>query len=246
VQEDKPVTSSHDRDAVKPRKTLGGVIGFTLLYLFVASWFVWGPFGLISYVDGLFNSLAVFFLVPVLLVLIPLAVICLVVLVMRMALHWREFPDGEKRRRLIGAAVPFAFLLSFGMGCVGLQPTPAEMFVRGFAGYAERRMDVTAVQNWLSTLDPNTCVNEGGYAQERRLMPSEQPPHIAYLGPKWATLRPDGSGRLRVRLLWGGGFIGHWGIVIGPPDMPTPPSDPSTSREERLPLAPGAYVWSGD
>jgi hypothetical protein len=217
-----------------------------LLYLFVASWFVWGPFGLVFYVNGLFNSIAAFLLIPVLFVLIPAAGICLFVLVMRMALHWCEFSDGEKRRRIIWAAVPFAFVLSSGMWFAGLQPAPGEMFVRGFAGYAERRADVPAIQDWRHTLDPNFCVNEGGYAQERRLMPSEQPPAIASLEPKWAGVRPDGRGRLMVRLLWGGGLIGHWGIVIGPPDMPTPPSDPYASREDRSPLAPGVYVWSGD
>jgi hypothetical protein len=246
MQEAKLVTFSCDRDARKPRKTVGGIIGFTSLYFFVASWFVWGPFGLIFYVDGLFNSLAVFLLVPVLFLLIPAAGICLFVLVMRMALHWRELSGGEKRRRVIWAAVPFAFVFSSGMWFAGLEPAPSEMFVRGFAMRMERRTDVAAIQNWLNTLDPNFCVNESGYAQERRLMPSEQPPPIASLESKWATVRPDGSGRLMVRLLWGGGLIGHWGIVIGPPDMPTPPSGPSASCEDRFPLAPGVYVWSGD
>ena len=47
-----------------------------------------------------------------------------------------------------------------------------------------------------------------------------------------------------VRVFLGGsGMIGHWGITVGLPDMPVPPSDESDFGESRFALAPGAYVW---
>jgi hypothetical protein len=240
------VISSCDVDAVKPRKTLGDIVGFILLYFFVASWFVWGPFGLIFYVNGLFNSLAAFLLVPVLLLLIPAAALCLLVLTLRAALHWQELADGEKRWRVLRAGVPLAFLLSFGMGCAGLQPGGLEMFMRGFFGYAERRTDIAAIQNWLSTLDPDFCGKESGYAQARTLTAPEQPRAIASLGPKWASVQPDGNGRLMVHLTWGGGLIGHWGVAVGRADVPMPPPRFSECGRNWGTLAPGAYVWSSD
>ena len=75
---------------------------------------------------------------------------------------------------------------------------------------------------------------------------SEWPPCIAELAPRFVMVTPDNGGHLRVRLLWGSGFIGSWGIVVGRADMPMPPSDASGSREQRYPLAPGAYVWSSE
>lgn len=51
------------------------------------------------------------------------------------------------------------------------------------------------------------------------------------------------------------GPFGHWGVEIGPEDMPIPPTQPMRKvrspngdvyyedGEYRLPLTPGAYVW---
>ncbi|MBP7052313.1 MAG: hypothetical protein KBE65_14970, partial [Phycisphaerae bacterium] len=70
------------------------------------------------------------------------------------------------------------------------------------------------------------------------------PPSIARLQWRDSSLRRDDLGRPVIRIfLGGGGFIGHWGVVIGHKDMPTPPSDFSDNGEIRCPLAPGAYVW---
>ena len=69
----------------------------------------------------------------------------------------------------------------------------------------------------------------------------------------------DDAGRANVRMMWGGGFIGHWGLVVGHRDMEIPETELPGRRvnaqgarrselamygECRLPLAPGAYVWS--
>jgi hypothetical protein len=240
------VTFSYDMDAMKPQKTLRCMVGLTLLSAFVASWFVWGPFGLIFYVAGLFNSVWVFVLGPFLLLLIPAAALFGFVQMMRTALHWQELACREKWCRVTVAAVLSAFVLSFGLGFAGLVPVPFDAFARGFGRCVERRADVAAIQNWLSTLDPNICRNEGGYAQDHRLATSEQPPCLASLGAEWATLEADDKGHLKVRLLWGGGMIGHWGIVVGRPDMPIAPPDASDGGESQMPLAPGAYIWFRD
>ncbi|MGE5294584.1 MAG: hypothetical protein ACM3VT_07135 [Solirubrobacterales bacterium] len=104
-------------------------------------------------------------------------------------------------------------------------------------------MDVDAIRSWLVTQDPNDYRDSEGIWIERQLMEPEQPAVIACLHPRWAQPMFDEKGRLAVRLLWGGGMIGHWGAVIGPADMAMPPSD---RGEQRLALRPGVYVWSGD
>ncbi len=241
-------------DAMKAPRTLGCIIGIILLSALVASWFIWGPFGLIFYVDGLFNSLAVFLLVPVLFLLVPAAaMICLFVLTLRAALHGQELADGEKRRRVIWAVVLLAFVLSFALGTAGLQPSPFEMFGRGFARYAERRTDVAAIQNWLSTLDPNDCQDQPldvkvapGVNPAQAPKSIATPSVIAQVKPRGTRLMRDEAGRPMVRLYWGGGFIGHWGITVGCADMPIPPPRFSESGRNWVTLAPGAYVWSSD
>lgn len=219
------------------------VLPMTLLMALVVSWFVWGPFGAIFYAGGLFNSLLVFVLSPFLFLLIPAAVICLPVLAMRTISRWSVLGVSGKGWRVLAVIVCLAFPGSFVLGFAALMPSPFDMFVRGFARYVELRVDVAAIQGWLGTLDPNDYKDSEGGWIEGRLADSEPPQVIANLHPKRTQPMFDQRGRLAVRLLWGGGMIGHWGIVVGPADMPMSASD---SRLLYYPLAPGAYIWSGD
>jgi len=213
------------------------------LMALVVSWLVWGPLGIISYMGGLFNCMGVFMLL--FLMMLPALVFAAAfpVLFVSAAVTWQ-------RRTLAGRAwITFwvvltgGFVMPYILGIVGLTPSPFDMYVRGLARYAGLRVDVGAIQGWLGTLDPNDYRDSEGVWIEGRLADSEQPQAIANLHPKWAQPMFDRRGRLAVRLLWGDGMIGHWGIVVGPTDMPM-----STSDSDSLcnPLAPGAYIWSGD
>jgi hypothetical protein len=229
------------------RGTLWRVLQTMLLCVLAIPWFLWGPFGVIFYVDGLFNSLLVFMLSPVLFLLLPLgAVVCLPILVMRTVLRGSGLEAHRRRSFGIAAIMVFAFVCSYGLSFAGLSPAPFDMFARGFSTYVERRTDVEAIQSWLGTLDPNDYFLSGNGRAEKSFVESEQPLCIARLAPKLTRVQPDDDGRLTVSLLWGGGLIGHWGIVVGPESMPMPPSDPSGSGLHQYPLAPGAYIWSSD
>ncbi len=236
----------HIAEVLCPRRMLGYILGMTALSALVASWFVWGPFGIIFYVDGLFNSTWAFVFAPLLFLLIPAAAVLLPVRAVWTAWHWRSLTHIERWYGIVSVAVLFAFVLSSGLGFTGMQPSVSDMFARGFARHVQSKTDIVAIQDWLNALDPNICRNEGGYMQDRRLGASEQPACVAHLKPKWATIWPEDGGRLMLRLGWGGGLIGHWGVAVGHRDMPIPPSDTSNFGESRFPLAPGAYVWSGD
>ena len=214
-----------------------------LLSALVVSWFVWGPFGGIFYVGGLFNLKILFMLVPFLFLLILAAAICTPVLMIRMIARWSRLNAQGKRWHVGATIVASAFAGSFALGFTGCMPSPMDMFARGFVRYVDGRADIVAIQNWLDTLDPSDYQEPGAVLIERVLPDSEQPPSIAHLRPKMVKLMLDDSERRTVRLLWGGGMIGHWGIVVGGKDMPMPPSD---SYTEYFSLASGAYVWSGD
>ncbi len=230
----------------------------------LVSWLVWGPLGIVAYIGGLFNSLGAFIVMLILGVLIPVAAACLLVLGVFTALWWRRLTNREKRLRLILIAISAGFVTSFVLGLIGAAPSPFDMYVKGFARYAKSQADVEAIQNWLATLDPNEYLKKsGGDSTGIPVPPPEQPSAIARLhpsdGPYGVRVLPDDAGRLMVRLSWGGGLIGHWGIVVGHRETKVPPTQkPGSKRrqvnsrtkgldeygEYRKPLAPGAYVWA--
>ena len=57
-----------------------------------------------------------------------------------------------------------------------------------------------------------------------------------------AFLSADENGNAKVRLGWGSGLLGHWGVEIGRKDMKIPQSDVSM-YEVILPVEPGVYIW---
>jgi hypothetical protein len=216
------------------------IVGGILPAAFVASWFVWGPLGLIYYVGGLFNSLSVFLLTLPFILLIPLGVIFLPVLAGYTVTRWRRL---SARGKVFSSFLTVALLAnatSLGLGFAGMAPSPFDMFVRGFTRYAEVRADIPAIRNWIAALDPKEYRDEGGI-MERPFGESEQPPCIARLHPRTVRFKADPDGRLLLQFLWGGGLIGHWGIEVGDKSM-QPPPDSETVRHR--PLAPGAWVWS--
>jgi hypothetical protein len=219
-------------------KTPWRVAGGFLLSVLAGVWLVWGPFGIVCYVGGLFNSMPAFMLVS--LAMLPALVFAgaFPVLIVRAVVTWR-------RSTLVWLVLTGGFFCPYAWGFAGWTVSPFDMFVRGFRRYAERRVDVEAIRDWLDAYEADGRDGEHD-SVDRQLAKSEQPACIAKLAPKFATVLSERGERSKVRLLWGGGFIGHWGVMVGPIDMPTPPSDTSKGREQRYPLSPGAYVWSGN
>jgi hypothetical protein len=227
-------------------KTLWRIAGVFLLNVLAGVWLVCGPFGIVCYVGGLFNWMRVFLFVflampPGLL----LAVVVLPVLVTRAVTTWGRRTREGRRRILVWLVLTGGFVCPFVLGLAGLTVSPFDMYVRGFRRYAACRVNVVAIQSWLATLDPNDPIRRND-AVDTQLAESELPSCIAELAPKHVLMQSDETGRPTVRFFWGSGFIGSWGMEVGPRDMPTPPSDSRRSGEQRYALSAGAYVWSGN
>jgi len=237
-------------------RTLGRVLAVIVLTAFVASWFVWGPFGAIFYVGGLLNSLLPFMLV-MLFMLLPwavfVAVIYALVLTAHTVYHWSRLDAWRKGYRLFAAIAFFAWPVSYGLEYseIVVTPHPLDLFVRGLAEYVDCRADIGAIQNWLGTLDPNDWEDEWlevGFTLKGSISDSPDsvpiPPSLARLGWDNKTLTLDDRGCPMIRITLGGaGLIGCWGLEMGSPDMPMPASD---SHFLYYPFAPGACIWSGD
>ena len=74
-------------------------------------------------------------------------------------------------------------------------------------------------------------------------MNAEPPESLGGLKNARASLSPDENGNARIRLSWGSGVMGKWGVEIGMKDMKTPPSDFRHHGAYILPVEPGVYVW---
>ncbi len=238
---------SDEREAgtAEPKKTPWRVAGGFLLNVLAGVWLVYGPFGVMCYVGGLFNWMKVF--VYFFLGMLPALVFAAAfpVLVTRAIVTWRRRTQAGRRWIVLWVVLAGGFIIPYGLGLAGLTLSPFDMYVRGFTQYAQHRVDVGAIRGWLDTLDPNDPAGENGtmYGQ---LAESERPPCIAGLAPGIVFLEPDNAGRPMVRLLWGSGFIGSWGFAVGREDMPTPTFHRLADGERYYPLGPGTYVWSGN
>lgn len=235
------MNESGDTNGVTMPRMGRRVAGVVLFAAVVVSWFVWGPVGIIAYVGGLFNSVDAFIVMFMLGALIAVAAVYLPALTVFTALRWRRLTGRERRLRLFVVAVCAALVASFALVFTGATPAPFDMFLRGFARYAKVRADIPAIQSWLGTLDPGEYSDGRGYMTEKQFVGSEQPPCVARLHPKLAKVEPNDKGRLILRMTWGGGFAGHWGIEVGDKTM-EPPADSEAIGYQ--PLAPGAWIWS--
>ncbi|MHC4483825.1 MAG: hypothetical protein ACYTBX_00170 [Planctomycetota bacterium] len=212
------------------------------------------PFGLIAYVCGLYNQLEisafmlfiwVFWLVP--------AAFCLVVLLLRIIISWPKYIRNKF------ALLTLRLFVFIGLGIYLILPfTPVrphrfKIYIKGFTKNVEANADIEAIRAWLGTLKPEDCVDYnsivGSYGSVRRspkqLKKQEWPKVIANLHPRYVILSLDDDEYPKVRLNWGSGFLGSWGLVVGNEEMSTPESDLSRHGEYRQEICRGAYIWYG-
>jgi hypothetical protein len=136
----------------------------------------------------------------------------------------------KRRAKVLLALRVGMLLLMAGLFVVPfLFSSPAvEPHSRGFQQWAKENADVEAIRAWAGTLH--------GVEGNTEIKPSLWPPVVARLSPIYVSYEDANT----VRLSWGGGHIGAFGIVVGPATM----ANPETGQSQRiLDLAPGAYVF---
>jgi hypothetical protein len=149
----------------------------------------------------------------------------IVIMIARAAVKHRRSSRRMKLARL-GMIVLMAGLLVSVVAMFFVSPG-VEGLSNGFQEWVRENADIAAIRSWAGGLSK---VKSGEIAA------SDWPPAVAKLTPRAVFKQEDDS----VRLFWGGGFIGAYGIIAGPSTMPIPKTD----RHDRIfELAPGAYIY---
>jgi hypothetical protein len=211
------------------------------------------PFGLIIYVCGLFNQMIirsfmifiwVFWLVP--------AAFCLVVLLLRIIISWTKHIQNKRTLLLLRVFIIVGLAIYLLLPFAPIMPSGMRIYIAGFRKYIEANADVSVIRGWLGTLKPEDCVvyniitSDGSRrSSPKDLQKQEWPQVIANIKPRYVRLSLDDDKHPKVRLNWGSGFLGSWGLVVGHEEMVTPESDLSRYGEYRQEIHKGAYIWYG-
>jgi hypothetical protein len=212
------------------------------------------PFGLIMYVCGLFNQMGIRAMMTFAWVLwmIP-AALCFVVVVLRIIISWPKHMTKSFRLSMLQVLAVFGLALYSALPFIQIGPRGIDVYMKGFTKYVEANADIAAIRSWLGTLHPDDCVvynitnlNDGTKrSSPKQLEKPEWPEAIAHTGPRYVVLSLYDEKDPQVRLNWGSGFLGSWGLVVGVETMPTPKSDLSRYGEYRKEIQKGAYIWYG-
>ncbi len=253
-----------DEDLAPNRSRCWYVLDLVLFGGFAAAYAgFWGINLLTSFLDGLSNGgywLCGFFVFSGFGILL---VVWFCALLVRMLTGWLVHVRSRRRLVLLCALTLVALAAWVGAPFADLWPPGYAAFTHGFRRHMQTNGDLGAIRDWLTTLDPSTCTRKDINLYTGNDLKSHWPNTMAWpeaitrFDPHYVQLAKTETGRPKVRLTWGGA-LGHWGVEIGPEDMPIPETL-ETTREEygppdrrqvfytpgeyRLPLAPGAYVW---
>jgi hypothetical protein len=210
----------------------------------VLLWFeiILDPWGVFSYLGGLINVPFSHIALLMSVMVVPVALFCPLVLLVRMLVVWPR--RLHSWRRLLTAWGMAASVFSIGFILPFLFPIarPWDAFMAGFQQHVRWRVDIPAVQEWLATLKPSP-LRPGQAHPDIPVEKSDLPASLAGLKAWGWRMDFDDRDRPTIRLMWGSGVMGGWGLVVGGEQMETPPSDFSRYGEVRQTIAPGAYVW---
>ena len=223
---------------------------FLIIFIFLCG-IPMDHFGLIAYVCGLYNKMTIWAVMVFMLVFLFVpASLCLLVLLLRMFITWPKHITKKRRLLLLRVFVIIGLTIYLMLPFTPIRPPGMRIYIAGFSKYVKANADIEAIRGWLGTLKPEDCVDYnsivGSYGSTRsspkQLKKQEWPKVIANLHPRYVVLSLDDE-YPKVRLNWGSGLLGSWGLVVGNESMEPPASDLSRHGEYRLELCKGAYVW---
>jgi hypothetical protein len=221
--------------------------GLCLLFAFV----IGDPKGTILYYDGLHRTSRMF---GIAFLVYPLTVLLISIFIVRI-IFWK--PSCKNKRN-------FWLLIKVGILCnpliapiyLGLlfpiQSPGYVSYTQGFHERMRRHLDIDTIRKWLETLDDGIFVSEQRMESSDEFIPVDILDSIP-LKIFFHTFFKTEEGFNCIRISTSGGGISRLcGIVIGPEEMPIPPTEEAMYDEDdnrlkmgelRIKLADGAYVW---
>ena len=203
------------------------------------------PLGGLPYLCGRFSPYAITLAHVCLLypVMNGFIIYCFVIGIVRL---YRDLEKCNKKEKIIIVAqigIPLVFLIllvsSFFLPESEFLGYSYKFFMYGLKDRVRSKADTEDIRDWLGMLSEEYFI-----ADHFTNIPSDEwAKSLKALKPGRVYPSSDENGNRKVRLMWGSGAMGHWGVVIGMEDMITPPSDYSHYGEYILPLEPGVYVW---
>ena len=150
---------------------------------------------------------------------------CSALLIGRIIYLWTTTPRWVSTIRLsIVVVIVSGYVLTYGLRVPG-----NVRFAQGFENKMRHDADVKAIRVWASGLSI--------YGPGNRIPASVWPKCITVLKPGDVYYLEDANG---VKMAWGSGFLGNYGLVVGPTSMEVPPT---TTAELIVPLEAGAYLF---
>ena len=108
-------------------------------------------------------------------------------------------------------------------------------FMYGFGDGIKSRADISAIRDWLKTLETKDLTYYSQYSHR-----DELPEYVKAIGGS-IGISTDSNGNHVLHCSFGGGFD-HWGVEIGAEDMKIPPSDYVSKAGYRMYVEPGFYI----
>jgi hypothetical protein len=207
------------------------------------------PLGGIFYLSGRFSPYATTFCHVHLLYLIVLVFIfyCFFSRIVKLSGRKGKLTRNEKLLTAAETVVPFVFIgllvvfIFLAFTNKEFRGPRFQLFMCGIRDRVKSKVDIEATRKWLQSLGNEDYKDSD--PKYKRLTKAEQPETLRGLKHAVAYLSEDENGNIKIRLGWGSGMLGHWGVVIGMKDMKIPQSDYSMYGEDILPVEPGVYVW---
>jgi|GEM_PF-6827094 len=210
----------------------------------VLLWFeiILDPWGVFGYLGGLINVPFSHIALLMSVMVVPVAPLFPLVLLVRMLAVWPRRLHSWRRLLTAWGMSTGVFLIGFILPFLLPIARPWDAFMAGFQKHVRWRVDIPAVQGWLGALKPSP-LRPGQARPDLTVEERDLPPSIVRLRAWGWRIDFDDASRPSIRLMWGSGVMGGWGLVVGNRDTETPPSDFSRYGEIRQAIAPGAYVW---
>lgn len=117
-------------------------------------------------------------------------------------------------------------------------------FLRGYEKWVAKEVNIPEIRQWLLSL-PDEYSGQSYF--QAKDFPSQLPEAITSFEPYHIYLSEFKNGQRSVKFEWGCAF-GHFGIVIGTPEMDTPKEETlikhsDSDYEFRRPIEPGVYIF---